>query len=333
MDHVITLPRRSWTERASLALAAILVVIGACSLAGWFLHVDFLVEPFDHQAPIKVNEALCFLAIGLALTGREFGIRNAALAALLPVALGAMTAAEGLFGIDFRIDEFLARDWMLIDTVQPGRGAVMAAACIALASATLAWRLSQKLARGRLFAEAVSGSILSSVGFSTLLGYIFELPAVYNWGTSTAVSAVTGIALMVAGLALLTLAWRESQRSEGGPPAWLPMPAVIGCLTLTLIFWIGLQEREMIFLSAKSATARDQFATRIKSEIDQQANAVDRLAPAEADSPDKNMAVWETDAARRFDESKGFGCVSIAFIDSDLKTRWIYPASEAAGAI
>jgi hypothetical protein len=29
MDHVITLPRRSWTERASLALAAILVVIGA----------------------------------------------------------------------------------------------------------------------------------------------------------------------------------------------------------------------------------------------------------------------------------------------------------------
>jgi PAS domain S-box-containing protein len=333
MDHVITLPRRSWTERASLALAAILVVIGACALAGWFLHIDFLVEPFAHQAPIKVNEGLCLLAIGLALLGREFGIRNAALAAVLPAALGALTAAEGLFGFDFRIDELLARDWMLIDTVQPGRGAVMAAACLALAGATLAWRYSQRLARGRLFAEAVSGSILASVGFSTLLGYIFELPAVYNWGTSTAISAVTGIALLVAGLALLTLAWRESQRSEGGPPAWLPMPAVIGCLTLTLIFWIGLQEREMIFLGAKSATARDQFATRIVSEIDQQTNAVDRLARDETDSPDRNMAAWQTDAARLYDESRDFGCVSIAFIDSDLKTLWIYPASEAAGSI
>jgi PAS domain S-box-containing protein len=332
MDHVTTLPRRSWTERASLALAAILVVIGACGLSGWFLHIDFLVEPFAHQAPMKVNEALCFLGIGLALAGREFGIRKAALAALLPLLIGAATAAEGLFGADFRIDELLARDWMLIDTVQPGRGAIMASACIAIASATLFWRISPRQARGRLFAEAVSGSILASVGFSTLLGYIFELPAVYNWGTSTAISAVTGIALLVAGIALLTLAWRESQRSEGGPPAWLPMPAVIGCLTLTLIFWIGLKEREMVFLGAKSATALDQFAARIVSEIDQQTNAVDRLARDETDSPDKNMAAWQTDAARLFDESKDFGCVSISLIGSDLRANWTYPAQDNGGA-
>ncbi len=89
MDHVTTLPRRTWTERASLALAAILVVIGLCSLTGWLFHIDFLVQPFHHQAPIKVNEALCLLAIGLALLGREFGITNAALAAAVPALVGA----------------------------------------------------------------------------------------------------------------------------------------------------------------------------------------------------------------------------------------------------
>ncbi len=61
---------------------------------------------------------------------------------------------------------------------------MMAAGCIALAGITLVWRISPKQARGRLFAEAVSGSILASVGFSTLLGYAFDLPAVYNWGTT-----------------------------------------------------------------------------------------------------------------------------------------------------
>jgi hypothetical protein len=71
MDHVITLPRRSWTERASIALAAILVVIGVCALTGWLFHIELLVAPFAHQAPIKVNEALCFIAMGVALIGRE----------------------------------------------------------------------------------------------------------------------------------------------------------------------------------------------------------------------------------------------------------------------
>jgi len=333
MDHVITLPRRSWTERASLGLAAILVVIGVCALTGWLFHIEVLVAPFSHQAPIKANEALCFIAIGIALAGREYGMRNAALAAALPVLLGLLTSTEALTGFDFRIDELIARDWMLIDTVQPGRGALMASACIALAGVTLLWRYWQRYAQGRLFAEAVSGSILASVGFSTLLGYLFELPAVYNWGTSTAISAVTGIALFAVGLALLTLAWRESQRIEGGPPAWLPMPAVIGCLTLTLIFWIGLTEREMIFEGAKSATARDQLATRIVSDVDQQENAIDRLAREGIDNPDRNMAIWQTDAARLYDESKELGCVSISYIDSGLKTRWIYPSSESAGAI
>ncbi len=134
-------------------------------------------------------------------------------------------------------------------------------------------------------------------------------------------------------MALLILAWRESQRNEGGPPAWLPMPAVIGCLTLTLIFWIGLQERELTFLGEKTATATDQIATTIKTNIDQQVNALDRLARNGTDNPDNNMAAWESDAAQLFDESKELGCTSISFIDAGLKTRWAYPVQENVGSL
>jgi len=331
MENVSTLPRRSWTERASLALALILLVIGACSVLGWIFHLDGFLQPVEHQAPIKANEGLCFLAIGLALIGREFGVRRAAWAAAAPALIGALTAIEGLLGVDLRIDELLAHDSLLVDTVQPGRGSVMAACCLALAGGTLLLRLSEKRTRERLFAEAVSGSVLASVGFSALLGYAFGLPAVYDWGTNTAMAALTAAALLATGSALLVLAWRESLKNEGGPPAWMPMPAVLFFFTLTLIFWIGLKEREVTYLNAKASNAAEQFITRIKSDIDQQMNALDRLARNGADSPDNNMAAWLTDAVQLFDESKDLGCVSISFIDSSLKTRWAYPSQGLEG--
>ena len=61
MDHVNTLPRRSWIERVSLALAVILMGIGLVSIFCWFLRLDRLVEPIEHKAPIMFNEGLCFL--------------------------------------------------------------------------------------------------------------------------------------------------------------------------------------------------------------------------------------------------------------------------------
>ena len=336
MDHVNTLPRRSWIERVSLALAVILLGIGLLSTLGWFLHLDRLVEPIEHKAPIMFNEGLCILAIGAALLGRELKAPKAAWAALGAAVVGAMTAIEGITGIDLKIDELFARDILLVDTVQPGRGSVIAACCITTAGIAVFWRISEKRARERLFAEAVSGSVLASVGFSTILGYAFELPAVYNWGTNTALSVGTATALLVAGLALLVLAWRESLKDEGGPPAWMPMPFVIGSLTLSLIFWIGLRDSEMANMDAKTAAAADQIATNIKSAVDQQMNMLDRMARNGADNPDTNLVAWQTDAASLFDDSKELGCESISLIDvadSKLTTRWVYPAQEGSVAV
>jgi PAS domain-containing protein len=212
----------------------------------------------------------------------------------------------------------------------------MGAACIAVAGLTLFWRVTNKRARERLFAEAVFGSVGASVGFATLLGYAFSLPAVYDWGTNTALSVITAAALLTTGSALLVLAWRESLKDEGGPPAWLPMPAVIGSLTLTLIFWVGLKEREIIYMAQATDSAADQIATYIKSDIDQQTNLVDRLARNGSDNPDTNLVAWQTDAASLFDDAKESGCISIALVDvngSHLTDRWVYPPKDNVALI
>jgi PAS domain S-box-containing protein len=336
MDHVNTLPRRTWTERVSLALAVILVAVGIASPLGWVFKVDRLVQPIEHLSPIMFNEGLCFLAIGIALFGREFGVKNAGWAGLAAGVIGGLTVIEGVTGVDLRIDELFTRDTLLIDTVQPGRGSIMGACCIAVAGFTVFWRISNKRARERLFAEAVFGSVGASVGFATLLGYAFALPAVYDWGTNTALSDVTAAALLVTGSALLVLAWRESLKDEGGPPAWLPMPAVIGSLTLTLIFWIGLKERESTYMVQTTDSAADQIATYIKSDIDQQTNLVDRLARNGADNPDSNLVAWQADVAALYDEAKDTGCTSISLVDgndSKLVNLWVYPSVANVGLI
>ena len=46
-------------------------MIGLTTPLGWLLHIDRLVEPIEHKAPIMFNEGLCFLAIGMALLGRD----------------------------------------------------------------------------------------------------------------------------------------------------------------------------------------------------------------------------------------------------------------------
>jgi len=61
-------------------------------------------------------------------------------------------------------------------------------------------------------------------------------------------------------------------------------------------------------------------------------NALDRLARNGTVSPENDSTAWATDAAQLFDESKDIGCVSVSFIDSSLKTGFVYPllGNEAA---
>ena len=83
-------------------------------------------------------------------------------------------------------------------------------------------------------------------------------------------------------------------------------------------------------------SAADQFATYIKSDIDQQTNLVDRLGRNGSDNPDTNLVAWQTDAAALFDDTKEAGCTSISLVDvSDSKfvNLWVYPARDNFGLV
>ncbi|HWA85467.1 MAG TPA: response regulator [Opitutus sp.] len=328
-----TLPRRSWLEQLSFVIAALLIVVGAVALAGWWFHVDLFVQPIAPGAAIKANEAFSIVLLGVALLAADFGWAGAPWIALAPALIAALSLIENFFGLNLHIDEFLAVDRLLAETAQPGRMSTMSACCLLLVSLTLVWRGFRRGARLRLIAEAVVSSLTASAGLSTLLGYAATLPAVYRWGgANTATSSVGAAALLLLGLGLLVFAWRETMRTEGGPPAWSPLPVVIGCLTLTIIFWVGLRERESVYLAARTQISMDTLAEAINSEFFRQSADLERLARLWGDLPPESKAedrLRTLDAQNQWeDSSANLGCVAISVLNADGRAVWVYPPDQ-----
>ncbi|MEY2878605.1 MAG: hypothetical protein RLZZ15_985, partial [Verrucomicrobiota bacterium] len=324
MDPVTTLPHKSWLERTLLGLAVGLVVLGTLGALGWWLGQPLLIQPFRETEPIKINAALAFLAIGLVLLAMENRAPRAAALALLPGLLGLLVLVEHVFSLNVRIDEILATDHL---SAQPGRMSAMVAAALASASLLLAWRRTERGESWRLMIEPVAGSLIASAGLSTLLGYAARLGTVYRWGTTTPTAPVEAIGLMLLGLALLGLAFRDSAKSENGPPSWSPMPGLIFCFTLTVILWIGLGEREREFITNSTTSARDQLAGNIEAEVESQQLQFARAANRWSGFADDAEDIRRLDAATMMAEARnrGYGLSAIAFIDARYQTVWVFP--------
>ena len=320
-------PSRKSYERITLLSAILLIIIGALSWAAWVLRIDFLLQPFPLTPATKANEAICWTLLGLSLLAAEVGLRRLAAIALIPMLISGITLLEYLLVHDFGIDEFITRDFLLIETAYPGRMAPIAAVCILMGSLVMVWRVFTTSRMARHFAEAVSGSLISSVGFSTILGYIISLPAVYRWGSTTAASLVSGACLIILGFALLMHAWRASLRLEGAPPMWAPVPPVITFFTLTIILWIGMRERELLYIGTNTQGVINSYGSNIEFEWRQIASQLeDQLVAPNEHASTVPTPQWERDAERFLDSKRALGCQAVHWIDPDWKTILIYPS-------
>src|SRR5688572_7041267 len=88
------------TERFSTGLGAVLIALNAFTLAGWWLELDELLQPLGVYAPIKINAALSFGALGVTLLATAWSDRRFAAIAVVPLVLGLAAVAEHLFGYD-----------------------------------------------------------------------------------------------------------------------------------------------------------------------------------------------------------------------------------------
>jgi PAS domain S-box-containing protein len=327
------LPRPTWLQRISFALAVTLCLLGLLTLTIKLIYPDLWPQIEPEIAALNANSALAVLLLGIVLLLLEFGSARMAWLALLPALIGALTLIEQGFRFNLGIDELLARDYTSAHSVEPGRMHFMSAACLLLAGSVLAWKAFAPRARARIPGEACAGSVLAAVGFSTLTGYVAGLSAICRWGTAEPMSAVAAAVLLLLGLALLVLAWRENKVLTVELPWWLPLPVGIFSATLTLVLWIGLHEQEIFYLGTNTQRSIDNLAGAVTHGLDRQTNAFERIASSWGQATDQATAVWETDATTRLSSGESPGCVAIEWVDTSLHTRWVYPVTGNEGAI
>ncbi len=325
MESLSTLPRTTWSERTSFALGCLLTLIGGLTCLGWIVRNPLLLQFFTEATPIKFNGALSLFLIGIALLGIAFRSRYSHWIALVPALLNLLTLLQGSLNLTWQMEGIFLGEHVLNNTTHGGATPSIITLCLGLVSLTIFWRGFTLIPRYRLFTMAVVGSVCLSVGLSTLLGYAASLPAVYMWGTTTAAAPITAIGVLFAGLAVLVIAWRESSHASSGPPRWAPMPAVISCLTLTLVLWIGLRERELVYLGAKTQSSVDRIAIAINSEFEKQTKDIEKLARRWGDVNQSNPVIWEADAHTQMSVSKSVGGESISYVNAKMRTIWVYP--------
>ena len=312
----------SWSQRLAVGAGVAVSAVGGVVLGGWWLDVDFLVQPQAHHEPIAANAALCYMLLGFALLALARGRKRLAWFAWPAVVLAAATLLQELAGLDFGIDQLLARD-RLAGPSDPKPGRMAAISALAFVCAGLA--LSPLLGTGprrRALALGLVGSLVAALGTAKIASHALGLPGGLGWMADALSPAAGGLSLLL-GLALLAGAWHIHRVATDAPPAWLPLPVIVASGTLTLLLWFGLREREAAYTTLATRNALNSFAGNISVEIERQAAALGRIALRWSLLEGSSNVVREADAISFVNEAPG--ALSLAWLDPTGRTLWFHP--------
>ena len=182
------------------------ITVSSVSLAvlvGWLLNIGVLKSPVHGLASMKANTALGMLGAGLALWLTVVDPPNktariaAILLALFIIVLGILTASEYFWSVDFHIDQLLVSDPEASKTPYPGRMSPITACVFVLNG--LALLLFGWVSR---WSQGLSLISLTAAIFA-LLGYAFDVRAMYGFGPYTPITIDAAICFVLLSLGIL----------------------------------------------------------------------------------------------------------------------------------
>jgi PAS domain S-box-containing protein len=215
---------------------------GICALAvavliGWQIHSRLLIQVDPTFAPLQRLTAVCFLLNGIALlflnTGRK---RAVVLCAGITLLLATLVCLEYAFGANFGIDQLLGRDYIKVNTPNPGRTSPVTALCFIGASLALIAAAIRKWALSTSAFVGILASILTSVGVVSALGYLFADTQAYDWVDTRGMALHSSAGVAVLGIGLMAWAWQKSPEKPG-TPEWLPLSLGLGLATAAFGVW------------------------------------------------------------------------------------------------
>jgi PAS domain S-box-containing protein len=322
MVKINPIPGAAFLRRLHLVLAATLTALSTALVAARWLQPEENLAFGGFRFFVAIPVASAFLLLGAALFLTEFGYRRLLPFAWLASAIGLAGLAENFAGRSLGLavlgtDDFSAR---------AGTAAHMSPLlCLSLilGGGLLAMLASDRWLKHATVPLAIAGSLFMAIGGSTLLARSVGLSSVGNWSPQSALTPTAAALLLLFGTALLNLAWREHQKGMPGAPAWLPLPVIIASATFTVVFWIGLRDREALYASANTQSAINNLASAIRYEMEHQLIVMDRAARRWGQDASFPQELWNVDAGLLSEEIGG--CVAITWTDSAFRTQRVQP--------
>ena len=298
---------------------------GLFVLIGWWGGQATWVQPRPHDVPLPANAALCLFLIGLCVTAAHFEFRRLALAVVfLVLTISGVALIDSLLHARLGLDDLLVSHGTVVEGASVGRIPSALAAIFLACGLILAWQALNPTGGNRSIALAMAASLSGAYGFTALMAGRIGLSQVSLWQEHAHLGPHTATALLILAFALGLLAAREETlpgRRTG--PQWLWLPVVAAGATVTLLFWVSLREREITYLNSTTQLSINNIAALFQAESETQINNLDRMAARWTASGGTPQESWEKDARAHFTDFAAYR--SISWVDSNYRTRWLWP--------
>ena len=197
-------------SRLTLACAITTIAIGVTVLAGWTFHLDALTQLFISNIRMLPVTAMTFVIAGVSLlmqrvSREEPGVLSlvARVLAVLVLAIGLVTLAERVLGVDTPLDGLLFGDTLARLPYQPvGRMATNSAVSFVLAGAAL-FLLDGQTRRIRQVAHWFS-TLGITIAALALIGYLYGATVFYKMDVAAQMAASTACAFFTLGVGILS---------------------------------------------------------------------------------------------------------------------------------
>ena len=188
----IAVPQQSWFVHF---IAALIVVISAFVLLGWWIKSVEIVQLLPNLVSMKFNAALGFLLAGLSLGFAKNRNPWGVFAAIASGMIGLLTLSQYILGVNLGVDELFVQDFTAnVGTSHPGRMAPNTAIGLVLCAVAV-------VSIRTLYAVCLSLALLT-IAAATLTGYVSGIQSAYGIGKATNMAFHTSVVFLLLSLAI-----------------------------------------------------------------------------------------------------------------------------------
>jgi PAS domain S-box-containing protein len=191
-------------KTSSMLVVGLSVIV----ILGWVFGLESVKSMGTGLATMKVNTALCFVALGLSLAhySRSRADQNAntwaIYASIFALAVSMATLAEYALSVDSQIDELFFRENS--DILYPGRMSVVTAGAFFTSSVAL---LMPRLVADHFNTQSLLWGLVLAVAASTLFGYATNIEALYEFGDNNTMALHTAAGFTLLSVGGLAMSW------------------------------------------------------------------------------------------------------------------------------